>query len=149
MGMSLESKLEKELQEALIRGWDEFQSSVECNNLEKAFDWLVHKSGFYESGFRGIIPHPAYDYGARHVGKYFVTLARINGICFDPAFPGTYDDSTEENKGGIEYRTFKLFAFRGGESLGIWYVTFSHLHDRFHFPEPPKLEVVMHKSAAS
>ncbi len=139
--MLVEHRLEAELQQALNRGWSEFQSSDKCKMLEKAFDWLVYTSGFYESGFRGVIPHPAYDNAARFVGKHFVTLARINGICFDPAFPGDYSASEEINKEDLEYRTFKLEPFRVDEPLGLWKVTFAHSHDRLYFPQPPKLEI--------
>tara|TARA_Y100000310_G_C20608868_1_gene776951 strand:+ start:706 stop:1128 length:423 start_codon:yes stop_codon:yes gene_type:complete len=139
--MTIGSKLEGELQEALDRGWTEFQSSEEYRMLEKAFDWLVHTSGFYESGFRGVIPHPAYDNAARYVGKHFVTVARTNGICFDPGFPGQYSASEEVTKGDMEYRTFNLEPFRVEDPLGLWKVTFAHSHERLYFPQPPQLEV--------
>lgn len=107
-----------------------------------SFFEFILAAGFDESEYRKVIPNPAYDNAAKLIGKYFLEVARKYNIQFDEIFPGSFAASQECQQGDIEIRQFQLQAFVSEKPLCLLLLNFPHLHKKFGFPLPPKLEVI-------
>lgn len=129
------------LQDSLVQGWQEFNRSEIANLYSKFFEFIL-AAGFDESEYRKVIPNPAYDNAAKLIGKYFLEVARKYNIQFDEIFPGSFAASQESQQGDIEIRQFQLQAFVDQKPLCLLLLKFPHLHKKFGFPLPPKLEVI-------
>ncbi|WP_334990368.1 hypothetical protein [Nostoc sp.] len=131
----------QELQENLVQGWQNFNISENVNILSGFFEFIF-RAGFDESQYRKVIPNPAYDNAARLIGKPFLETARKFEIHFDEIFPGSFSESQEAEKEGIEIRMFKLKAFYRNKPLCLFLLKFPHYHEKFGFPLSPQLEIL-------
>ncbi|MCC5645185.1 hypothetical protein LC607_20020 [Nostoc sp. CHAB 5824] len=131
----------KELQDSLIQGWEDFNTSENLKIFSGFFEFIF-KAGFDESQYRKVIPNPAYDNSARLIGKHFLETARKFELHFDEIFPGSFSESQEAQKEGFEVRIFKLQAFYRNKPLCLFLLKFPHYHEKFGFPLSPELEIL-------
>jgi hypothetical protein len=129
-----------EFQQALTQGWKEFKQSEEFSILSNFSNFLA-RSGFYESEYRNTVPHPAYDNGARIIGRHFLKLACESRISFDTCFPGDFSCSTEEQRDENEVRAFVLLGYVEGMPKYRFEIKFSHIHGSFDYPMAPELTI--------
>ena len=130
----------EQLQKSLDRGWHEFKQSKEFIELEK-FATFLQDVAFFESEFRGTIPHPAHEYAARAMGNHFLETARNLDLHFSDFFPGDYRKSNEIEEKGYMVRRFYLDMYQHRELLCSVSISFTHLHDKFDFPERPTIKL--------
>ncbi len=140
MNKNLTQTVKKELQEALTKGWLEFHDSDEFKFLAEYSDDL-RESGFFESKYRKIIPHPGHDNAAKAIGKYFLkTLIKLE-INVDQFFPGDFDKSTETTFPDYQLRNFFMTVFYKTKPLCLLKISYPHKHDSFAFPATPVVSV--------
>jgi len=130
----------RELQTCLEKGWSEFVRSPNMYQYVQ-FATFMRDAGFYESKLQGIVPHPAYDLGAREIGKYVTAACRRWGLHFDTFFPGEFSKSWEASVDGIETRQFTLDVFDRTARLCRLSIAFPHLHNGYGFPQPPIVRI--------
>ena len=130
-----------ELQDSLVKGWQDFNTSDNLKILNGFFEFILG-AGFDESEYRKAIPNPAYDNGAKLIGKPFLETARKFEVHFDEIFPGSFSESKEAQKEGFDVRFFKLKAFYHNKPLCLFLLKFPHFHDKFGFPLSPELEIL-------
>jgi hypothetical protein len=128
--------IKNELQKALEKGWKEFQTDERYKLYEDYSDEL-RVSGFFDSKFRKIIPHPGHDNAAKIIGKYFLeTLIKLD-INVDQFFPGDFDQSTETNTDEYQLRNFFLDVYYRGKLFCRIQISYPHAHAKFEFPAAP------------
>ncbi len=135
-----QNTLQEDLQQALYKGWKEFKESEDFVTLSQ-FSVFLSNAGFYESDYRNIIPHPAYDNGAKKIGKYFLEALCLQGISLESPFPGDFSQSLEKTLGHHEARIFTLNAYKEGRPFCSFKVQFPHVHGSFDYPSPPVLSI--------
>ena len=133
--------LVERLREALEKGWREFRESSDFVKLRK-FAQFLETAGFYDSEFRESLPHPAYEYGARIIGKYVPSCCRHLDIHFACIFPGDFLRSREWQDNELMFRTFELDVLCGQKKVCTLGLSFSHCHDSYDFPETPRISVL-------
>ncbi|MEH2252502.1 hypothetical protein [Nostoc sp.] len=130
-----------ELQDSLVKGWQDFNTSDNLKIFNGFFEFIL-RAGFDESEYRKTIPNPAYDNGAKLIGKPFLETARKFEVHFDEIFPGSFSESQEAQKEGFDVRLFKLQAFYRNKPLCLFLLKFPHYHEKFGFPLSPELEIL-------
>lgn len=137
----LRTNLQIRLQEALTEGFHLLVSNSLFGNLSDYFEWL-NQAGLYESKFRGLFPNPAYDFGARVIGRPFLRVLFDLGASLEHEFPGNFDQSMERcHEGEAEVRVFsnKIRVEQLSVSIKL---SFPHLHDKYEFTSSPILSIV-------
>jgi hypothetical protein len=133
---SIVSELEKDLNDALQRGWQEFPHDPNYPIIKKYSDHL-RDTGFFESKFRKKIPHPGHDNAARVIGKYVIPVLIKYEVILDQIFPGDFSVSTGTDVGEYENRNFHMKAWRHQKPLCDITISFPHSHHEFKFPSKP------------
>jgi len=128
------------LQEALKRGWEEFQVD-EKYKLYSDYSDELRNSGFFESKFRKIIPHPGHDNAAKSIGKYFLDSLIQLEVNVDQFFPGDFDVSTETSNEEYQVRHFYMTAYYRKKAVCLLRFSYPHGHSAFTFPAPPMVTV--------
>src|SRR5262245_19694707 len=82
-----ESSLGRELQWALICGWEAFIKSDKQRAL-RGFALFLDRGAPVPSDRRMRLPHPAYDVAALYIGIPFMEVLRARGLTLDSWFPG-------------------------------------------------------------
>ena len=130
-------KITSELQKCLTIEWKKFKNGPLFGEYKELREML---SDFYDSKLREVIPFPSYHLAAQQIGKEFVKKSRGFGLSYDEIFPGNFEESSELDNKALGIRTFKLTIYYDNKLIGYFYLSFSHLHDKFDFPQAPILK---------
>lgn len=140
MPTKVSQKIQKLLQESLLKGWQEFQKD-EAYKLLADYSDELRKSGFFESKFRKIIPHPGHDNAAKKIGKYFLSTLIELEMNVDQFFPGDFDKSTESSTPEYELRNFYMTVYKKQKAICLLKISYPHGHSSFVFPAPPTVTI--------
>jgi protein associated with RNAse G/E len=133
-------RLERDLATALTTGWERVKVSSHKEVYASLFDWL-NQSGFYETMYRKSIPNPAYDNGAKDLGREFLQILRLYELSPDNIFPGSFAKSIEIENVDTEERVFEMYLTRGNTRVYKIILRFPHSHETFEFTQPPSIEL--------
>lgn len=129
------------LQKSLTLGWREFLESDSFVELEK-FSEFLRNVKFFDSEYHGSIPHPAHEFSARLMGKYFNISSRELDLHYSDYFPGDYRKSNEIFVNNYKVRRFYLDVYKRNLLISNAILSFPHQHDVFDFPATPTIELL-------
>lgn len=134
--------IQKDLNDALIRGWKEFPIDKEYE-LTKNYFFELANSGFFEQKFRGKIANPAHDLAVKTMSKYVNEVFTKHAVTLQDFYPGDFHTSTGEEITTdqaiplYEHRNFHNKAWKDGKLLCDIIITIRHIRGKFDFPKPP------------
>lgn len=130
-----------ELQDALIKGWNELKTYEHYIYLVE-YSKELNESNFLQSKYRGVIPHPSHEIASKLIGKYFLQVLIKNSINIDEFFPGNYSKSKETKESNYDVRHFILGVYHKSKIVFKILLSFPHRHDIFDFPKSPTIKLV-------
>jgi len=92
--MIIDATVVNELEKCLAEGWIRFNASEDHSVFSEAFEFFK-RVGLYEGLFRPHIPNPAYDNGAKNIGREFLARSASLGLYYAELFPGDFAESIE------------------------------------------------------
>lgn len=136
------AELQQDLDQVLLRGWQEFPTDKGYELTKDYFFELLHSS-FFEQKFRGKIVNPAHYHAVLTISRYVNTVLIDHGVTLQDFYPGDFSTSTgkeitdDPDVPLYEHRSFHNKAWKDSTLLGDITITFCHVRGKFEFPKAP------------